>query len=621
MLQQYQRLTEAFENRKWNKGEVKFSEAKLSDPHIQKILKEAARITNIPLADIEKDVQSKVDNFKDISTKAPILYGTILKNFVENETFNLMQEHKISSPTCPKFNRTIFYQLVYAIKADHEQFYPLRSFMNHKRLYDAVIIFTDNPDYPDYNDCETACASPKGVFAFNPGFCQDLMEMAHLKEVKPKGKKYECNGGDIPDEYCYIEFVIIHEFMHYTYDDFHYQKVIPNANPDIINWVGDFRTNYLLVKSGYEQLPMGLFNDDINYDRQKSYKEMYDLVESEMKKLSDPELEKLKKALDEMSDEHEPGQGDGKGMEEGKDGKPGEEGEGKGPWKEIDEQNRKTEDQMKNSKDKSNKEASDEMKEREEERKKREAEQKAKKGGSGAGQNGSHEIDYTKIKPSFQWRELIKKFISTANEQTEETYQKPSRRGISGIHTAMQTGAGAMKPGDIPIEQKQANLCFCIDSSGSMGATIAAIYANLYNLLKSNPGLQACQFTLIKFSASYDIFKAIFKGDKAGKIPDVLAKPKVWDKKMSEVFKDHFGSSTNFSAGLVNELDTLLKKKHNVLIFSDRDVVTDSSNFNELLRLMKQKNGKIFIIFDSKQTYVSFLQKGKFTTPYITYFE
>lgn len=616
-MHNYKRLDEAFESRKWHKGEVKFSETKITDPHIQKILKETARITNVPIAEVEQELQKKIDSFKDIAAKAPILYGTILKNIVEDQAFNFVMDHKISSPTCPKFNKTLFFELVYLIKSDHEQFYPLRSFLNHKRLYDAVMIFTDNPDYPDFKEVETACATPKGIFAFNPQFCQHLMDMAHLKEVKPKGNKYECNGGDIPDEYCYIEFVIIHEFMHYTYDDFHYQKIIQNADPQIINWVGDFRTNYLLVKSGYEQLPMGLFNDDINYDRQDTYIQMYNLVKSEMENLSDGQKERVKDALDGMSDDHEPGQGQGKEMEEGKDGEASE--------KDIDEQHRKTEEQMKNGKDKTGKEANDEMRQREEERKKAAEEAKKKeasqKGGRGGGANGDVAIDYAKIRPEYNWREIIKQFITSANPETEDSYQKPSRRSISGIYTAAQTGKGAMKPGEVELELMKANLYFCIDSSGSMGNAIAKIYSNIYNLLKTHIGLQDCEMTLMKFSSDYDTYKIIFKGDRAVKVNSFADKPKGWNLKLSEVFKHHFGASTNFTGELVNELLTALSKQQNVLVFSDQDILT-GENYKELLKLLNAKSqGKVFLIFDSKATYVNFLQKSKFSKHFITYLE
>jgi len=79
----------------------------------------------------------------------------------------------------------------------------------------------------------------------------------------------------------------------------------------------DFRSNYMLVKNGYDQLPIGLFSDHINYDRQGRYDAMVKLVHDEMKKLPDP-LKDLFNKLSQM-DQHPDG-GDG-GDGQGGDGK------------------------------------------------------------------------------------------------------------------------------------------------------------------------------------------------------------------------------------------------------------------------------------------------------------
>jgi hypothetical protein len=49
----------------------------------------------------------------------------------------------------------------------------------------------------------------------------------------------------------------------------------------------DFRSNYMLVKSGYEQLPIGLFSDDLNFDREltSSYPKLIKVLDEELKKL------------------------------------------------------------------------------------------------------------------------------------------------------------------------------------------------------------------------------------------------------------------------------------------------------------------------------------------------
>jgi hypothetical protein len=215
----------------------------------------------------------------------------------------------------PKFLIPVFNELREEIIADHmEGVWPLRGNIERRPLYtpghytpDNEIGFADELVRKVMKDkikvvddtekkksrdiahhIDTAAATPSGDFYFNVKFMQKLMDFAFLKKVKPKGMKYVCNGGKIPDEYCYIEFLIMHEYLHYMEEDFYYQHIIPGAKPTLINWVGDFRSNYLLVKSGYEQLPMGLFSDHINFDRQPTYSEMYKTVQDEFAKFPPP---------------------------------------------------------------------------------------------------------------------------------------------------------------------------------------------------------------------------------------------------------------------------------------------------------------------------------------------
>jgi hypothetical protein len=595
-------LNEAFESRKFQKGQVKFIKSQLADKHLQQIL-DKLHLSGHDKQELIDNIEAKVNEFKDMQQIAPTLYSTILDNIYEGEVFNLVQEHKPHFETSPKFDTMVFFKLERTIKAEHTQFFPMRSFINPKRLRQPSYAFMpeDADKYPQYADVDTAAATPSGDFIFNTNFMQSLMDFAHVKGVKPKGKKYKCNGGRIPDEYCYIEFLIMHEFMHFTYDDFYYQNMIKNANPTIINWVGDFRTNYLLVKSGYEQLPMGLFNDDINYDRQRTYKEMYDIVESEFKKLNKEQQGKVKKQMDGMSDDHEPGQGQGRGSGEGKDV----------DTSKIDEKNDQVEDQMKNSEDKS------EAKKQEEQKKG--PPNKSAIGGRGSGGNSNNTIDFDKINPNFSWDKIIKMFIATASNQTEETYQTPSRRSITGIYTASQVGAGAMKPGEMVTDLKDAKLGFCIDSSGSMSHVVEKIYSNIFNLLKMNKFLQKTLFTLIKFSTDYEIFKGNFHRNTAAKVNEVMDIPTKMELNMKDEFNRHYGSSTNFTSSLVNDLIKMLENKYNILLFSDSDII-HGENKTELERLLKVRSGKLFIILDSRETYIQFRQNIKLSSTLITYF-
>lgn len=612
-------ILEALETRKFQPGQVKFSKSDWSDPHIQKILAAVSTASGVPVANIMKQITDQLAGFEPMTQKAPILYKTIKENMIENELFNLMAgdlPNPIESGA-PVFKERTFFKLVRSIAAEHDEFWPLRSYIDGRRLQPKFEFVT----LPMSGEgVTTAAATPNGEFIFNTVFMQKLLDYAALKEIKPKGKKYVINGGDIPDGYAYIEFLILHEFMHYTNDDFHYQKVIPNANNKVINWVGDFRSNYLLVKSGYEQLPMGLFNDDINYDRQKTYIDMYNLVKSEMDALKDPAMEdlmnKIQEALDKLGDDHEPGNEEGAkgdGPPSKGSGEPGE-GDGKGEMtpEDIDKAGKATESKMEEGEDLSPAERAE-----------KEANGKPGEGQGGSpgkgGTNGSGELDYSKIKPTFSWKGILNRLISRAMVRNEESYSKPSRRSVSSMDIARQVGAAAIKPAEKPEDFAELKIAFVIDSSGSMSGVIGKVMSNATNLL-STPKFKKAEAMVIKFSSTYDIFRVNFYANKATKVPDVTTVPKAYNLTSKDVFGVHFAAGTDFSAPLAADISTLGSKKWNVLFFLDEDILS-ANNFKNFMAVLKANPANTFVIFDKVQTYQKFRQKAGMSTPNITYFQ
>jgi hypothetical protein len=641
-MNQYKMLREEeakFVSKKLKPGELIFSKHQFTDKHIQEVIEKIAAALGKPATEIVKHIEAEVDKFKETAEKAPILYQTIIQNIVEDQTFTFMQEAKLLVKEAPKYNGVVFQQLIREIKANHSSgLFPLHSWLNPKRLWDPVILTIPEPSRPELNSIKTAAATPDGQFYFNVDFMQNLITFAHIKGVKPKGKKYESNGGDIPDEYCYIEFLILHEFLHYVADDFYYQKVKPNANPTIINWVGDFRSNYELVKAGYEQLPMGLFNDGINLDRQTSYDAMYSIVESEFKKLPKDEQDKAKKQLDEMSDDHEPGQEKGSKSQPGQPGQKGEPGDGEpgdgepgdgeaGPMgipegsgvATLDEHNEKIRERLGKGKDMTSEEADAETRRLEQERAREKTQ--SNKGGRGQGNDAmGGEIDYHKYK-SRDWTSIIKEFINSGAAETEESYRKHHNSAISSAVTAAQTGAAAVKPGEVTVEMKEVKLAFVVDESGSMGSVIGKVFGNIAGLLKSKPELSKLMFTLLKFSHNYQIHKAFFKSDKCGSVLDVLEKPKTFNDSTDRVFKHHYQSVTNFSPALVADIKKLLNNSYNVILFSDSDL-TSGENYDELIGLLKsQGKGKVFVLFDTRRTYNDFRRKSGNASLNISYIE
>lgn len=631
-------LGEVFQQRKFQPGQVKFSTSSFKDPHIIKIANEVAKATGVSVQTLFDQIQKKVDEFKPIAEKAPILYHTAVHNIIENELFQKFWESEVPS-SAPEFSVSMFYRLVRSIRADHDEFFPLRSFIDKRRLMNPKYVFTEQKKEPkktftpaeiasgvadkwkkeqaekqkkEDEDAQTskmfnvptAAATPNGEFIFNKHFMQKLMDYSNLKGITPKGRKYSGNGGPIPDEYAYIEFLIMHEFMHYSNDDFYYQGIIPNANPMVINWVGDFRTNYLLVKSGYEELPIGLFNDMINYDRQKEYVEMYNLVMSEMDKLPKQDQNQISDQMNGNSDDHRPGQKAGeKKVEQGDadDVKPGD----------IDKNGEQIKKEMEKGKD-----ADPNAKQEDGPGK---GENNEEKNQPNKGHADPHDVDYSKIVPKFNWKQLIKKFVMSARPKFEDTYAKPHRRSVTATHTMVQVGAAAVKPAEKPMDFSDSKLAFIIDSSGSMSSIITTVFANAIKLLKL-PMFINTYVSVIKYSGTNIIHKVNYARNCAAKVSSVEEKPKSYPLKASDVFGKHMGAGTNFDEVMVQQIRHLLDTKHNVVLFPDSDLLS-GYNLVHFVSLFKEKAPQVFVVFDSRQSYIQFRQTTGISTANVTYFQ
>lgn len=596
-----QDITEALETRKFQPGQVKFSTSTWNDPHIQTVLNAVAKAEGVQPSIIVADIEKQLQQIAVAAQKAPLLYKTMKTNLVENELFNRLSNATAAIDTgAPQFRERTFFKLVRTIAAEHDEFWPLRSYIDGRRLQPKFEFVT--LPMSDKSGVTTAAATPNGTFIFNTIFMQKLLDYAALKSITPKGKKYQSNGGDIPDGYAYVEFLILHEFMHYTNDDFHYQKVIPDSDPKIINWVGDFRSNYLLVKSGYEQLPIGLYNDDINYDRQGQYIDMYNLVKQEFDALQDPNLQQMiKDALDRLGDDHEPGQSEGAAGDAG----------GMKP-EDIDKAGKSSESKIKEGEDLTADEAAE---------KAAAGEGKGDKGkapGNGGG-NGAQDLDYSNIRPTFNWQALVKRFFAKAIPKSEETYSKPARRSVSSMDIARQVGAAAIKPAEKPLDFVDAKIGFVIDSSGSMSGVIGKVMTNAVQLLKS-PKFKYSQSMVIKFSSKYEIFKVNFAMNKAAQVPDVKSSVRIYPETADSVFGVHYGAGTDFSAALAEQITIAAKAGWNMIFFLDDDILA-TSNFTNFAAVLKASPANVFVIFDRRETYLGFRKKAGMSTPNITYFE
>lgn len=283
-------LIEAFVRGRMEKGKVPFRKSSLMDTHIRSVIRDLSTKTGVPAADIEADLQKKMDKFREVGKYSPMLYDTLIQNAAENAAFEHISDSiklKKLDISDVKFNEITFKKLVAAVQRENPAFFPLKPRGEIKMIYQLKTIVVPDPRFKKYDSVSTAAATPGGDFVFNKNFMQELMYYAGAIGLKPKSKKYESNGGPFPDSYAYIEFLIMHELLHYAYGDFATSKRFSQYSHTAHNWAMDFRSNYMLVKSGYEQLPIGLFSDDLNFDREltSSYPKLIKVLDEELKKL------------------------------------------------------------------------------------------------------------------------------------------------------------------------------------------------------------------------------------------------------------------------------------------------------------------------------------------------
>lgn len=561
----------------------------LGDMHIQAAIAYLSKLTGKTKKEIEDHLTAKVKEFEDIRATSPVLYDSIAANSHEQELFKMMDQVKNQVPKgAAEFDPITFSALVRRVKAENPSIFPLRNFFNKKPLAAPRLILVPSSDPKDkqFNRIDTAAATGNGEFIFNVPFMQKIMNYAFIKKTVPKSKKYKSNGGDFPDEWAAVEFLIMHEFYHYTHGDFHYMKVM-GGNPLIHNWAGDFRSNYDLIKAGYEPLPIGLYNDSINYDKQGTYKEMYEIVEKEFKKLNKDQQDKVEKELGDMGDDH---------SEHGDDS-------------EASHGDQPTEEDLEGHSKKVSKKAGDKQDNAEPGKAGDEGkpQPKADKGGPGSRESREPQaVDWSSIRPRFNWKDLLTKLVRSA-DTVETTYQKVHRRNITSVHVATQTGAGVVRPGEKEVPANLVKLCIVIDSSGSMHEAIKTVLANVTKLLNENASQIAKTFALVEFSGDFRIYSCTLSG-KAGtatqiKGVDGMKAPGAGERvDISVLLARHEGGGTNFSPELVDKLKGFLAQKYNVLILTDTDIV-GGSNKDNFMDLYSSHHSQVYLLLDSRASF------------------
>ena len=615
-------------------GEVEFIKSALGDKHLKDLLQKMADFSGKTLEELETYATAKFNKQKSAMT-SKVLHETSAKNIAESVIFGMMEDMGFKDKEAPKFNALVFKKLSFMIEAEHPSMFPMKSIISKKAI-EPKYIFVPNSKETKYNDVKTAAATNFGLFIYNTDFMQTLIDFAHSKNLKPKGKKYESNGGEIPDVYGYIETLILHEYLHYTMADNYYRKKF-KANAKIINYVGDFRSNYALTKAGYSQLPIGLYSDHVNYDRQESYEDMYKLVKEE--------LEKLKQDKDDQKQNGEGGDGESGDSSEGEEGDSHDDHSTEYDDEEVDKEHES--DQAKENMDKKHsegkegeelsKEDMDKMDKKAKEmdqalQDKKEVQNmdqaKAQRGERGADQENKEggSVELMDVN-SVNWKVLLDKLVKKVMKiEMTTTYSKMHKRNITSATLAIQSGSSVMKPAEVMGDNDRQKLIFVIDSSGSMSQHISLIHSQImHTIQKNNKGMDD-EFYIVKFSNRADVYRCSFKKKNYVKVPitelgdkKVTKLDSAGNKSVLDLLKVEIGGATNFGDILVNNLIKATKNGASVMIFTDADVLY-GENAQELKHLLsnsvKTSIGMVFTEMNEYQAFVKEFGKayGKFVT-------
>jgi predicted metal-dependent peptidase len=620
-------VREAFDIVRKKPGEVPFKRSTISDPHIREMVDRASAKTGIPTGELDAKINQTIARIEDFKKYSFVLYDTLAQNAVEKAAFDLIQHAEGTAGFDAKrqmFDLPTFFKLIKMVELEHDQFFPLRAPGETNYIFhmDPIIVPNSDPKFKKFDGVRTAAATAKGEFIFNKPFMQKLIDFATIEQLHPQGKKYQSNGGPIPDAYSYIEFLIMHELLHYTYGDFAAGKRLSQYSHKVHNWASDFRSNYMLVKNGYDQLPIGLFSDHINYDRQGSYDSMVKLVHDELAKLPKDKQDEFKDLAD--LDDHEPGEksreeqegdgpggdgpgGDGPGGDgPGGDG-PGGDGPGGGNVPSQDDIQKDVEDKMrKRNEIGSDEEAEDAEKQKVKKRPQQQGPQAHGRGEGPLGDLQSRADEIANIKPKLPWKALIRKMLSSSVPAIDQSYAKPARRSVTGISVAAALGASAVKPGERSMQEQHNKVLLVFDTSGSMYDVIPRVMTESQALL-GLMGKSKFPIGVVFFAGEAQWYQINMAANTYSRIHDIanLGKPMARDSKTNwkDLLSKGGTGGTEFTGDLTSKLATLASQGWNLMIFSDAGVIYDAENWNSLSGLWKNHKGNVFFVADSLDTF------------------
>ena len=319
----------------------------------------------------------------------------------------------------------------------------------------------------------------------------------------------------------------------------------------------------------------------------------------------------ITKDLDGRADHHDAGQQEGKKT----DIKAATKGRPLGP-KDIDENHKRVKDDMKKS-DESEGTSSQERRKWQPE----EDPDPERGEGSRGGDAPVDGIDYSKIKPSVTWKQLVKKFVMSGAPKEDESWSRQERRSASAAMTSMkQTGAGAVKPATMLRENDVLKLAIGIDTSGSMMSTIPKVYAEVNALMKRTE-FKGKAIYVFKFGTTYEIYECFISKNEAYRVSLTDGKRLPNAKTTcTAVFETGMGGGTEITQAGANELMVLLGKGYNIVFLTDSDM-SWSHNIGIMKQLLVKGGRRMFLLLRSRSEYVSFVRNAKFETKQMSYID
>lgn len=221
----------------------------------------------------------------------------------------------------------------------------------------------------------------------------------------------------------------------------------------------------------------------------------------------------------------------------------------------------------------------------------------------GGPNKGREKIDKPAV-PTYSWKELMSQFIMT-QKKPENTYARVSKRSITGVTTAVATGAGVVKPGERQDEEAF-KLLFVFDTSGSMGGVVGKALSEASSLVSQNFENVHAAMGVTFFADSPEHYAANLQ-DKAywavSSFNDLEKTPPAGGQRdINELFRMTLSGGTNFSTGLASELSIMASKGYNIIMFTDSDILI-GSNWKVFLNFYKSNKRNMFLILNDRNTF------------------